>query len=280
MKRYTPTPVGKTVFVLPVQLKVAVHPHACGENGDAALRVYDADGTPPRLWGKLFGAISTNFWKKATPPRLWGKRTRGIRLSPRWRYTPTPVGKTLPVDTLYGNPTVHPHACGENVSSEIVVDTETGTPPRLWGKHQLHYVAITQHRYTPTPVGKTASDAHDPPSVSVHPHACGENAAVDQPLSTKKRYTPTPVGKTRVAALQWLGIRYTPTPVGKTHWHSSAISSMTGTPPRLWGKRIRTTIGIGTDWYTPTPVGKTVLNCFIAHLPYGTPPRLWGKRRS
>ena len=32
-----------------------------------------------------------------------------------------------------------------------------GTPPRLWGKRIVALVLVVAPRYTPTPVGKTAS---------------------------------------------------------------------------------------------------------------------------
>ena len=72
---------------------LAVHPHAGGENGDDQLAVCQADGSPPRGWGKR-------------PPV-----SRSIL---EVRFTPTRVGKTISMPSQFRHPAVHPHAGGEN----------------------------------------------------------------------------------------------------------------------------------------------------------------------
>ena len=50
--RYTPTPVGKTLYDFADSVHLTVHPHACGENSPDSRTKVPSSGTPPRLWGK------------------------------------------------------------------------------------------------------------------------------------------------------------------------------------------------------------------------------------
>jgi len=157
-----------------------------------------------------------------------------------FRYTPTPVGKTLLLRRLLLIQTVHPHACGENLifspprwnysrytptpvgktfSKFTSGSPIAGTPPRLWGKPSKFVYTLAEMRYTPTPVGKTAMGTGTYSRKTVHPHACGENTIED-----------------------------------------TRNSDSNGTPPRLWGKRAGLEL-------RDTPSA-------------GTPPRLWGKLSS
>jgi len=84
---------GKRHLVERESVGTAVHPHACGENGMSVSYSEHADGSPPRVWGKLtiarIGRVSV-------------------------RFTPTRVGKTSSCLLILLMCTVHPHACGEN----------------------------------------------------------------------------------------------------------------------------------------------------------------------
>ena len=176
-RRFTPTPVGKTRVTVAERMAGTVHPHACGENRGLGLaRSFDA-GSPPRLWGKPCSGLpkgarprftptpvgktgspdrapvgarvhphacgenyahahGISHWR-GSPPRLWGKhRGKCAQLGAR-RFTPTPVGKTLPLMVKILRP--------------------IGSPPRLWGKRPSAAVDRYPARFTPTPVGKTAA---------------------------------------------------------------------------------------------------------------------------
>src|SRR5690606_39254341 len=76
----------------------------------------------------------------------------------RYRFTPTPVGKTPMVIALVLADSVHPHACGENASLLLPYRRACGSPPRLWGKL------------------RAAGKSWRP--LAVHPHACGENVSL------------------------------------------------------------------------------------------------------
>jgi len=55
--RFIPTPVGNTVALNIINWLNPVHPHACGEHVEATIRLLDATGSSPRLWGTLADLI-------------------------------------------------------------------------------------------------------------------------------------------------------------------------------------------------------------------------------
>ena len=131
-----------------------VHPHACGENVGPIFIPYHQFGTPPRLWGKLCGAVLIHVAFRYTPTPV-GKTHRCGLIRSQDRYTPTPVGKTF----RYAQGLRHalrytPTPVGKTVLKPLD-SSMYGTPPRLWGK--------------------LFADACKRFCEPVHPHACGEN---------------------------------------------------------------------------------------------------------
>ena len=96
--------------------------------------------------------------------------------------------------------------------------TETGSPPRGWGKLLDWIEGDTALRFTPTRVGKTGLALFLGGALTVHPHAGGENARGDVGSDVVERFTPTRVGKTRARV--------------------SSQSRENGSPPRGWGKQL------------------------------------------
>ena len=113
---------------------------------------------------------------------------------------------------------------------------------------------------------------------AVHPHGCGENVI--------KPY------------LVYLFPRFTPTGVGKTVDKAIFSTHKSGSPPRVWGKRVIISLfvlltavhphGCGENVchdrpscrfrrFTPTGVGKTRPNSWPYAYGNGSPPRVWGK---
>ena len=54
IRRFTPTCVGKTGHAASLNSAKPVHPHVCGENNCFREVFHDADGSPPRVWGKPY----------------------------------------------------------------------------------------------------------------------------------------------------------------------------------------------------------------------------------
>ena len=298
--RFTPTRVGKTVFGGNTPASIAVHPHACGENALGLIDTDGADGSPPRVWGKLwlpfFRAFSRPVHPHAcgenvltlalrvaglgSPPRVWGKLVLTVGPPRRVRFTPTRVGKTVIWVTSSTNSTVHPHACGEN--------------------DQVARQLTDQVRFTPTRVGKTARDS------VLFDVLCGSPPRVWGKLAQAVRrmgfvwFTPTRVGKTRLPQIptagkpvhphacgenvQYLVVprltrRFTPTRVGKTR--RPVVREHTRTVhPHACGEN--STSEDKTDFNGGSPPrvwGKRMLSPPVQHY-RGSPPRVWGKHRN
>ena len=124
------------------------------------------------------------------------------------------------------------------ISATAVHDrtNRVGSPPRVWGS------AVSASGIVPNPV---------------HPHACGDQAAVNLALCVDPRFTPTRVGIRSLHESLVVSIdRFTPTRVGISSVRGSPLTGMLrGSPPHVWGS--------GTSWpllrsscrFTPTRVG-------------------------
>ena len=176
VRRFTPTRVGKTGCPAAGFRRIAVHPHACGEDGGLLRRRCCRCGSPPRVWGRHSVSMSMTTPYRFTPtrvgktvmramilticygspPRVWGRRP-GIAGAIDWlRFTPTRVGKTALCDTASGSKAVHPHACGEDAAPLPLLLSHRGSPPRVWGRHRPLIFMCQGGRFTPTRVGKTS----------------------------------------------------------------------------------------------------------------------------
>ena len=93
-KRFTPTCVGNTVFILTSRQPVTVHPHMRGEYGG---RLYMASkcnhAVHPHMRGEYINLLILYYRYAGSPPHAWG-----ILMD----------GETVPL----GKP-VHPHMRGE-----------------------------------------------------------------------------------------------------------------------------------------------------------------------
>ncbi len=131
--RYIPTLVGRLSALSFPPSQRTVHPHACGEIGDADAKMLHQYGTSPRLWGD--STISSLSCQKI-------------------RYIPTLVGRFGIGTTTRALFTVHPHACGEISPTTTRPPTATGTSPRLWGDLKFAVNHKVHARYIPTLVGR------------------------------------------------------------------------------------------------------------------------------
>ena len=158
-----------------------VHPHACGDDSLLSSGFQVRCGSPPRLWGRFF--LSASVWPRSvhphacgddaalacyvplfagSPPRLWGRSPPRSSPSSRSRFTPTPVGTIVARDCRHCCAPVHPHACGDDVSSSMRTSTAAGSPPRLWGRSVVFELAPPEARFTPTPVGTISRSSSRP----------------------------------------------------------------------------------------------------------------------
>ena len=279
IRRFTPTRVGKSAETRHVrsrplgspprvwgnrlpgwfdtELRLAVHPHACGEIAQPGACSDAARFTPTRV----------------------GKSTLLRRMSrTQSRFTPTRVGKSqsLPdVRCLYsGSPprvwgnrrcAADAHgACGSpprvwgNRRVSACELAEPGSPPRVWGNRSAPDCAVCcDCRFTPTRVGKSCSDAIRLARIGSPPRVWGNRLDVHGD-GDAVRFTPTRVGKSATLSITAVAqVRFTPTRVGKSRlldrWqhhrpvHPHACGEIDSLTPRSARHRR----------FTPTRVGKT-----------------------
>ena len=153
-RRFIPTHVGNTNYVLGRTFAGTVHPHACGEHGRGAQSIVAHFGSSPRMWRTL---------------------DNGLDDFPAFRFIPTHVGNTLHTDQFVCHASVHPHACGEHILPIGVASQYRGSSPRMWGTLQTAIHRPTNQRFIPTHVGNTFHPRVPGHRLSVHPHACGEH---------------------------------------------------------------------------------------------------------
>ena len=233
-----------------------VHPHACGDNEHIAARQ---------------GAQS------GSPPRVWGQREKEFVVSSGFGFTPTRVGTTHSGRGSSRAPPVHPHACGDNVRPSCNHDRSRGSPPRVWGQHDLHEMIERGERFTPTRVGTTQGEHQRVGLLMVHPHACGDNVTALE-SSRFSPGSPPRVWGQRTRLISPLSIfRFTPTRVGTTFFHAcqevfgsvhphacgdnrrrrSGNEGFVGSPPRVWGQPQASHDVAAIPRFTPTRVGTT-----------------------
>ncbi len=146
--------MGNILLIQDPHLDNSVHPHACGEHN-------------------YYSYFAVCFY--GSSPRLWGTSSPSVYVVPSSRFIPTPVGNiVLSGETIYQG-TVHPHACGEHLSSIKRMTFNTGSSPRLWGTYPASILPFKDTRFIPTPVGNIAMGDLSERLGAVHPHACGEH---------------------------------------------------------------------------------------------------------
>ncbi len=111
--RNTPTYVGTTIHRNGRVIRMAEHPHVCGDNATRDSSLVSYGGTPPRMWGQPSWATYSNYGH---------------------RNTPTYVGTTTAPSQPAGRGLEHPHVCGDNGQHRGDGSQRGGTPPRMWGQ--------------------------------------------------------------------------------------------------------------------------------------------------
>ena len=154
MTRFIPTGVGNTPPPAAARGVQPVHPHGCGEHGMMPVVVIEKDGSSPRVWGTLSLRHCRAVWP---------------------RFIPTGVGNTSMRTLCAHQCSVHPHGCGEHLTSQRIWPLFHGSSPRVWGTQQRGYTYRADHRFIPTGVGNTHRSPWSRSALPVHPHGCGEH---------------------------------------------------------------------------------------------------------
>ena len=154
------------------------------------------------MCGEYFRICTARIEYNGSSPRVWGILSGPAVCVFSCRFIPTCVGNTFLRLASDAFESVHPHVCGEYAQLFVMMVTEGGSSPRVWGiRIQL---SICQS------------------SSSVHPHVCGEYRLhklqprlvcgssprvwgihfVSANSTYQSRFIPTCVGNTSVAVKQ------------------------------------------------------------------------------
>ncbi len=281
-----------------LQLNSPVHPHVRGDG---------KSGLPDR------------FWLHGSPPRAWGRRRSLAGRPPSLRFTPTCVGTALCWMVRASSWTVHPHVRGDGDVYQDIGFTNSGSPPRAWGRRIPSPRVLARCRFTPTCVGTATERAIDIATPPVHPHVRGDGETtlavwsefdglpprawgrpeVLEHLAGKIRFTPTCVGTAASTASRRRNRPVHPHVRGDGSHRIATVVLPDGSPPRAWGRQPLVLIHLSGTRFTPTCVG-TAWRRSYDPLVYpvhphvrgdgasrnaqcivttGSPPRAWGRHQ-
>ena len=275
--RFTPTPVGNTIYLVLAVDRWSVHPHTRGEyarlcqcpepqtvhphtRGEyviacSAQNMRVDRFTPTPVGNTQPGFEITGNDRRFTPTRV-GNTFKACAYSLS-RFTPTHVGNTLASEMLHFH-SVHPHTRGEYLDSDLLPCHLNGSPPHPWGIRSCVAVGYRSFGSPPHPWG-IRSIAESPYLIgSVHPHTRGEY--VIQWITARIAVHP----HTRGEYARWrlpdsLSTRFTPTHVGNTMTHGDRRILRHTVHPHTRGEYIVVLSGRQViSRFTPTRVGNTL----------------------
>ena len=269
-----------------------------------------------------------------------GKRQHSLRLPQRSGITPAHAGKTGTSSNSESPPRDHPRACGENAAATRTERVGRGSPPRMRGKLPLRSSVRQRIGITPAHAGKHDAEgrARQVPGITPahagktftfkaffrisrdHPRACGENFSLPHdfqpwsgspprmrgkqdpqlPLRLISGITPAHAGKTLLCSSRADTLRDHPRACGENASRPLPERTVSGSPPRMRGKRVCAGIRCRASGITPAHAGKTPsapshpppggdhpracgenrLRGFLEDKKTGSPPRMRGKRIS
>ena len=152
--RIIPARAGQTPCWSTAMPQQTDHPRACGANTANKRLKITADGSSPRVRGKLGGAHSVGALPRIIPAR---------------------AGQTSRAAGSHAVSTDHPRACGANPAALLSLVAASGSSPRVRGKPERRSLSDGQLRIIPARAGQTASLSWSRVQSSDHPRACGAN---------------------------------------------------------------------------------------------------------
>ena len=230
----------------------------CGEKPLAAVLLVNTIGSPPRVRGKAAHEYEV-YCQKGITPACAGKRERGGRRRSCCRD--------------------HPRVCGEKIFVIAHSMHLQGSPPRVRGKAQRHLRFLLSSGITPACAGKRLGRQRQQSANQDHPRVCGEKKSGTSILGTRTGSPPRVRGKAiPVVALQIL-LGITPACAGKRTLSEKQVSTRKdhprvcgekkgevsrpftgeGSPPRVRGKGILSSVATVRTGITPACAGKSLL---------------------
>ena len=211
-----PACAGKTRSYSPSGTLPGAHPRVCGENSTALDADSTAQGSSPRVRGKLVSPFAARCV--------------------RW-LIPACAGKTKCTPIIHRPLAAHPRVCGENDLYTFEKHLKCGSSPRVRGKLLSDYLASLRRGLIPACAGKTAINTNHCHASWAHPRVCGENARVAEYEAREEGSSPRvrgkPDGKNGIAA----PLRLIPACAGKTS-ASTMPKPQSSAHPRVCGENL------------------------------------------
>ena len=177
--------------------RMPVHPRACGERNQRHCHTKAARGSSPRLRGTRRG-----------PARGDG----------HGRFIPAPAGNAIVSFLLLFATAVHPRACGERDLERWLVNSASGSSPRLRGTRYKTVRNPTVARFIPAPAGNALPKRADIRVLAVHPRACGERQRPCCDSWGSCGSSPRLRGTLILSGLAAMPLRFIPAPAGNAVW--------------------------------------------------------------
>ena len=172
--RITPAYAGKSSKIFLHRRVQRDHPRVCGEKPVNKSSCSFRQGSPPRMRGKVRGALMALPSRGITPAHA-GKRGSG----------------SLPRSCRRD----HPRVCGEKISQTRRNLPLGGSPPRVRGKACRCPPLDTNQRITPARAGKRWAKRPQSTSSRDHPRMCGEKLVEAGRISQEEGSPPRMRGK-------------------------------------------------------------------------------------
>ena len=167
--------------------------------------------------------------------------------------------------------------CGENNGDLATASNWQGSPPRVRGKPLCVCPCGVLMGITPACAGKTSSHTSSTTCSKDHPRVCGENFLKTVPAASATGSPPRVRGKQRTRRVKRSSSRITPACAGKTlcahpagrgsqdhprvcgenNWYNRGERLPLGSPPRVRGKLIESSLPKHDIRITPACAGKT-----------------------
>ena len=143
-----------------------------------------------------------------------GIRFRGVC---RYRFIPAHAGNSLRDSTIARVRSVHPRACGEQVSRRDQLDHSNGSSPRMRGTVERSVAGADNTRFIPAHAGNSYVRARFIAPLTVHPRACGEQQSSGHRAHRRSGSSPRMRGTARSRALQFTSLRFIPAHAGNRY---------------------------------------------------------------
>ena len=144
---------GKGGFGFPVGLSLGITPACAVKRADGAGG-REAVGDHPRVCGEKIIAHVIPKLAQGSPPRMRGKVLTIPTSSNCVGITPACAGKSSRNETCWHRPWDHPCVCGEKIEMPYELLLKEGSPPRMRGKARSRCFVVEVMRITPAYAGK------------------------------------------------------------------------------------------------------------------------------